>query len=255
MMQQDFVRAARSRSIGNQGSSARKDMLRAALQNAYILKGVPVNAQSLSGTVSVLDTELAAFGDLRTGELEAALRGGVTHLYGEDDFLSAANIIRWVRTYMTSAERREALNFEERERARRGDSYELTAAQTMERERAHADFIRTAPTQEWNNFVAAGGQLEIKNDGYAAAIYDALEALGKVHPSATTYAEARSQAERDCRLRRTATGIASALDILGSCGGVLARTKRLLLERYFRALYDRGVTPNFNPQNTNDNDA
>lgn len=257
MMASDYIRAARSRRLGNQGSKARRDLLQAALQNAYLLKGVPVNAQSLTGTVNVLDGELAAFGDLRTGELEGALKAGVTRLYGDDDYISAANVLRWVRTYLECNERREALAADAREAERARESAGLAAYEPQEYARRKAEFLRNAPTLEWNAYVAAGGRLDIRSDGYAAAVYDALKRLGKVHPSAETLAEARAQAERDINAKhRQGSGLIGSLALIsGSCGDAETRTKRILLERYFDSLYRRGVTPNFQPQNTTNNDT
>lgn len=225
----------------------RRDLIRTAVTDAYRAKGLHPQPGDIDTLTRATDVTFAEYISAYDDEVALVLQGGIAGSFGPNTYLSAENIASWALAYINSATRLEAIK---NKNIIRESRYLEAAAQDAAR-RQHAEFVRTAPTKEWNAFVAAGGRLDLKFDGYAAAVYDALKELGKVHPSVETLAECRQQAAAMSRRAPLGKvrGIGAALNAIDRANGAAYEhtTKRLLLERYFRALYDRGITPDFTP--------
>lgn len=220
----------------------RFDVVRSAVAQAFQSKGLH-GGSDVDGLARSTEAIFAQYGTIMDDEVALVLNEGTRGTFGPHTYLAADNIAAWALAYVNSAVRLDAVK---NARAIQQAGI-LAAAAEAKTARERAEFARTAPTKEWNAFVAAGGQLEIRFDGYAAAVYDVLVRLGKVHPTPDTVRECREQAERmRGRAPRKVLGIPTALDAIGRNDGSVEMTaKRLLLERYFTALYRKGITPDF----------
>jgi len=220
----------------------RADVVRSAVAQAFQAKGLHGGSE-VDGLARSTEAIFAQYGTIMDDEVALVLGEGTRGTFGPNTYLNPENIAAWALTYVNSAVRLDAVK---NARAIQQAGI-LAAAATADTERKRANFARTAPTEAWNDFVRAGGHLDIRFDGYAAAVYDVLVRLGKVHPTEATVQECREQAAKICsKVPGRVRGISAALNTIDRAGGNAETTaKRLLLERYFTALYRKGITPDF----------
>ena len=223
--------------LADMDAQRRLDECRQLILDAFAKKGMSLRNDELDPWAEAVEERLLRYSTMQVGEVAQAIQLGMEGAFGGSTYVTPLSIDIWANAYATLPERTKALR----------DAEQVRAAMQApmidyERERKHAEFVRRAPVREWNNFVKAGGQLTIWLDGYAAAVYDALVELGKMNPTAATIKEAQAQAEKEGP--RRAPGFAGILPP----APFEMRVKRILLERYFRTLYDKGITPDFTPK-------
>lgn len=223
--------------LADMDDQRRLDECRQLVLDAFAKKGMSIRSEELDAWAQAVEERLQRYSTMQIGEFAQAIQMGLEGAFGTSTYITPLSIDMWANAYATLPERTKALRDADNVRA-----VMQAPVYDYERERRHEDFLRTAPTREWNNFVEAGGQLTIWLDGYAAAVFDALLELGKMNPKPETVAEAKAQAEAEGP--RRAPGYAGLLPP----APVEMRVKRILLERYFRTLYDKGITPDFTPR-------
>ena len=236
MYANEMIEARRTPELRSLSQRAQADTVRVLIHRLYELKGVEPLERDVNICTEDIVLEVGRrYPHITTGEISLAFKYGLAENFGKDTRLVGSNFLLWLERYMTHPERLDAI---------KGATAAQTAQHTAllseaDRDTRHAEFIQNAPRKEWERFKETG-KLDINTDGYAAAIFDALVERGKIHASEATIAAAVAQArtELENEARRGSTGIRSLLNINN---GEEARTKRILLETYFKTLRGRGI--------------
>lgn len=239
MYANEIVNAARTETLKSMTMRRQEDGVRLLLHKAYELKGVEPLETDVNHMASDIITEVGnRYRTMTVGEIALALKYGILENFGKDTRITSGNCLLWIERYMTSNERTAAVTAAKH--AQTAETSRLLIS-PEERERRHAEFLATAPRKEWLRYKAAGGRLEIRVDGYAAAVWDALVELGKIRVSEETMARARAKAVQELRSEYIAReGILGSALITAFGGREDYRAKRLLLGGYFKKLMDEG---------------
>ena len=215
--------------------------MRTMLYKLYEMRGLEPTEKDVLPTIqSIINEARSRYRGITMDEIALAFKYGVTENFGKDCRIIPSNLIMWLERYMTAPERLQALN--DSRTAEKRQAYALEN-NTADIERKNAEFRERAPRREWEKYKETG-RLDIMFDGYAGAVYDALVERGKLRATEETKAKAREQARKELRseyIRKRgnlAAHIGAGLDFGNN---ETLRTKRILLELYFRTLRQRGV--------------
>lgn len=243
MYANEMIDAARGRRIVDLRPMEQMDAVRIVLHKAYELKGVEPLERDIETTAHDLVVAVCnRYRALTDKEMWLAVQYGLLENFGKDTRLAGSNFLLWIDKYLGSPERAAAIG-SAREAMRREGL--MLAAGAEDKEAKRAEFAREAPLREWEKFKAAGGRLEITLDGYAAQVHDALVAAGKLRAKDETRTAAEAQARRELgaeEARRRGTGRpVDFTEAGGNAAALVHRTKRILLETYFKTLAANGL--------------
>lgn len=236
MYQREMLEARLTPRVSSLSGKGQAEAIKVLIHRLYELKGIEPLERDVNAAAELLVGEIKSrYPAMTTGELSLAFKYGLAENFGKDTRPVSANFLLWLERYWTAPERLDAVNLAHKAEAAQTRNL-LTSA---DRDALHAEFVQNAPRKEWERYKEAGA-LEITTDGYAAAVFDALCERGKINPKAETLAQAkaRARAELESEARRGSTGIRALLNINN---GEEARTKRILLETYFKTLRERGI--------------
>jgi hypothetical protein len=215
--------------------------MRTMLYKLYEMRGLEPTEKDVLPTIqSIINEARSRYRGITMDEIALAFKYGVTENFGKDCRIIPSNLIMWLERYMTAPERLQALNDSRTAEKRQADALENNTADI---ERKNAEFRERAPRREWEKYKETG-RLDIMFDGYAGAVYDALVERGKLRATDETKAKAREQARKELRSEyiRKRGGLAAHIGAgLDFGNNETLRTKRILLELYFRTLRQRGV--------------
>lgn len=238
----EMIEASRGQMFSGMTDNERERFLANTIRKLYDQKGVePVEKDVANWTRDLIQELRSRYRGLTAEEISLAFKYGMAENFGKDTRIMGSNLLLWLERYMTAPERLQALN--DTRTAEKRQAYALEN-NTADIERKNAEFRERAPRREWEKYKETG-RLDIMFDGYAGAVYDALVERGKLRATDETKAKAREQARKELRseyIRKRgsilAAHIGAGLDFGNS---ETLRTKRILLELYFRTLRQRGI--------------
>lgn len=236
MYANEMIEARHTPELRSMSDKAKGDAVRVLIHRLYELKGIePLERDVNIAAEDIVIETRRRYPAITTGEVSLAFKYGLAENFGKDTRLVVSNFLLWLERYMTHPDRLDAVNL-----ANKAARMQNTALiESADRDTRHAEFVQDAPRKEWENYKASGSLEHILVDGYAAAVYDALVERGKINPTESTraaaLAQARAELERESRVR--GRSIAYYLNDTNET----MRTKRILLEAYFKSLRVRGI--------------
>lgn len=236
----EMIEASRGQIFAGMTDKEQASFFSTEVHRLYDMKGIEPSEKDVPKWVEELVAGVRRFKGITAEEIALALKYGLAENFSKDTRLVCSNFLLWIERYMTHPERLEAVQGS-RAAERRQDA--LLLNNEAEIARRNAEFRQNAPRREWERFKANGGRLDILVDGYAAAVYDALDQRGKIRVKPETLEQAQKRARAELlheahRKRGVSVAVAAGLDF---GNGEEYRTKRILLETYFRNLAARGV--------------
>lgn len=235
MYANEMLEARLAPRLNEMSKRAQTDAVKVLIHRLYELKGVePLERDVNSVTDDIVMEAARRYPNITTGEVALAFKYGLAENFGKDTRLVGANFLLWLERYWTHPERLEAVSASYR--AQKAQNANLLSA--ADREERHASFVQNAPRKEWEKFKETG-ELDIITDGYAAAVFDALCERGKINATEETRAKARAMAQAELERESKRRGVNYAT--LADEQTEELRTKRILLETYFRTLRQRGI--------------
>ena len=237
----EIIEASRGQLFSGMTEREQMQFCAGEIHRAYDRKGIEPEERKVAAWAEELVADIRKrYKGITAAEISLALQYGLAENFTKDTRLVGSNFLLWLERYMTAPERLQALN--DSRMAEKRQAYALEN-NTADIERKNAEFRERAPRREWEKYKETG-RLDIMFDGYAGAVYDALVERGKLRATDETKAKAREQARKELRaehIRKNgslAAHIGAGLDFGNS---ETLRTKRILLELYFRTLRQRGV--------------
>ena len=237
----EMIEASRGQLLSGMTEREQVDALKTLLHKLYDMRGLEPVEKDINPAVSDIMIEARKrYRGITTDEIALAFKYGITENFGKDARIIPSNLLMWLERYMTAPERLQAVSD-----SRTAERFQIARLENNQAEidRRNAEFRQNAPRKEWERFKANGGRLDILVDGYAAAVYDALDQRGKIRVKPETLEQAQKRARAELlheahRKRGVSVAVTAGLDF---GNGEAFRTKRILLETYFRNLAARGV--------------